>query len=82
MKRQIVLLLLAIASCRVAFADDLEKAERLFKARKWQQARDAYEVMLPKLSGNDAARVLRQIGYTWQITHHHEEAPKFGGPEA
>lgn len=74
MKQQLLFLLTIAALCRAATASDLETADRLFKSGKWEQARDAYEEVLPGLAGNEAARVLRQIGYTWQITHHHEKA--------
>lgn len=53
---------------------DVETADRLFQASKWQSAREAYEAVLPESTGNEAARVLRQIGYTWQIQHQHEKA--------
>lgn len=74
MKQQIVALLLILTCSQAALPEDLETADRLFKASKWEQAREAYESALPALRGNEAARVLRQIGYTWQITHRHEQA--------
>ena len=67
-------LLITIVCCCSGAAEDIETADRLFNAGKWERARNAYQVVLPGLTGNDAARVLRQIGYTWQITHHHEKA--------
>lgn len=67
-------LLLGLTLCCGTRAEDLESADRLFKAGKWQQARETYENALPALKGNDAARVLRQIGYTWQIQHRHDQA--------
>ncbi len=73
-RRCALALLLGLLPCGGARADELESADRLFKAGKWQQARESYEQALPVLMGNDAARVLRQIGYTWQIQHQHDQA--------
>lgn len=74
MKQCLFAVLIAIAYCQTATAEDLTSADRLFKAGKWELARNAYEAALDGLTGNDEARVLRQIGYTWQITHYHEKA--------
>ena len=70
----VLALLLGLPLSCGARAEDLDSADRLFKAGKWGPAREAYENALPALKGNDAARVLRQIGYTWQIQHRHEQA--------
>ncbi len=72
-----IVLLLAISVCGRAESEEINDADRLFRAAKWNQARAAYETLLPNLSGNDAARALRQIGYTWQIVHQHEKAVPF-----
>ena len=46
-----------------ARSQEADSADRLFKAGKWQQAREAYEASLSDRKGNDFARALRQIGY-------------------
>ncbi len=78
MSRLLVVALLSVAfhqACHESSeASDLDTALRLFKASKWEQAREAYLDVLPALEGNDRAFVLRQVGYTLQIQHHHEEA--------
>jgi hypothetical protein len=73
-----VVLLLALSRVSVVCGGDeavaSESASRLFKASKWEQAREAYLEVLPTLEGNERAFVLRQVGYTLQIQHQHEEA--------
>lgn len=58
-------LLFAVIVFESSLGSETETPDRLFKAGKWEQARAAYESVLADLKGNDAARVLRQIGYTW-----------------
>lgn len=65
---------LSCVFCGLANSEDVETADRLFKAGKWQQAKDAYEAVLPELSGNELARALRQVGYTRQVQGQHEKA--------
>lgn len=69
-----VWLILANASQATGIAGETETADALFAAGKWEQAREAYEDVLPTLEGNDAAKVLRNIGYTWQRQDQHENA--------
>jgi tetratricopeptide (TPR) repeat protein len=57
-------------------ADDRADADAFYKAGKWQQARAAYERVLPTLQGNEAAEVLRNIGYCYQRQNQHAEAIK------
>lgn len=65
---------LGLAFYSLAQADKIDSADTLFKAGKWQQAREAFEAALPGLKENDAAYALWRIGYTWQVQHQHEKA--------
>jgi tetratricopeptide (TPR) repeat protein len=70
-------LLIAAASLLIVLrlhAQETPVAETLYRAGKWNEARDAYDKLIPTLEGEDRAAALVKLGYCWQRLHKHKEA--------
>lgn len=75
--KHVSILLLTFSLClttSMATGPDTAQADALYRAAKWKEAREAYEKVVPDLKGNDLARVLNAIGYTWQNHGKYAEA--------
>lgn len=59
------LVALCLAVAFTATAADMREADALYKAGKWLPARQAYEQLLPQLEGNEKARVVSRLAYTY-----------------
>lgn len=78
MRTRLTLLVAACAvfSCSALSlqAQETTPAEKLYRAGKWSEAKDAYESLVPTLQGADRADALVKLGYCWQRLHKHQEA--------
>lgn len=71
-------LFIAIVFSPVSTADPtIEEAEKLFRAGKWDESRQSYEKLLPRLKKNAKADALYRIGYCWYRKHQNEKAVEY-----
>ncbi len=75
MSGRIVLLVLTVTLLRADVSDEFAQAEALQRAKRWPEAREAFQVLLPKLEGNLLADALNKIGYGYERDRRqHEKA--------
>ncbi len=72
---RIVLLALTVTLSRADVSDEFTQAEALQRAKRWAEARGAFEALLPKLEGALLADALNKIGYGYERDRRqHEQA--------